>query len=751
MGMKALLKYWQSFIEKDKMDDNVNIFVAKSWRRSENLDIDTEGKHKVMTYSNEELKEALLDNKTVISIISSYINILLSNTTNDTDISINFFDRNCYLIKQWGNEEYIKDLKNYDMEPGMCWVNEFMGTNGPGEAYYLNKPVIIEGYEHFIKNYQNMSQMSAPIHNEAGEIIGILDITMPVHHFIVSFYRSLSMVVNGVERELCLRNKLDNDTKDMEIKNNTEGVNDKFNDLIFTYINKQKLLKGVLIQPFVGAAYFSHPDRRLIDANAKYLKIVESICKDKNIFGKKADEYLTNWCDYKKNKEFWKRRIKSSNGGILSELCIPGKKKNRYYNIYVQPFKRNGIIIGWIETIVDVTTLCSAKKQLEAREKLISNTFDAFDIPVNILSYPDLKIKVINKKANKLINNLLGYNYKKEDIEGKYLKNILPICDDELKQSINSIGKGDFNYTTQKELIFSNGEKRYHKLTLSPLVNSERKVESLISASVDITDEVEFAKVKDEFFSIISHELRSPANVIIAATQLLMTDKYKNDFPPNILKHIVRIRQNSYRLLRLINNFLDIQKSQAGFLEINLENIDIVNYSEELTHSVLELTESKGISIIFDTLIEEKIIAIDVEKYERILLNLLSNATKFTPKGGNILVKISTEKDFVKVSVKDDGVGIKKKDIKKIFDKFSIVDSTLSRRSEGTGLGLSLVKLLVEKMEGKIKVNSKEGLGTEFIIYLPDKKLEDINNLPNKTTEEIEHITSIEFSDVYSI
>ena len=193
------------------------------------------------------------------------------------------------------------------------------------------------------------------------------------------------------------------------------------------------------------------------------------------------------------------------------------------------------------------------------------------------------------------------------------------------------------------------------------------------------------------------------------------TDRYK---------YIKMMKQNCYRLLRLINNLIDITKIDTGYFHINEINYNIISLIENITLSVADYIENKGMSLIFDTDVEEKIIACDPEKIERIILNLLSNAVKFTPCGGNIIVNIEDNIDNICIRVKDTGRGIPAEKLDSIFERFVQVDKSLARDHEGSGIGLSLVKALVELHGGTISVKSKEGNGTEFIIYIPCKLVE---------------------------
>ena len=162
------------------------------------------------------------------------------------------------------------------------------------------------------------------------------------------------------------------------------------------------------------------------------------------------------------------------------------------------------------------------------------------------------------------------------------------------------------------------------------------------------------------------------------------------------------MKQNCYRLLRLVNNLIDITKIDSGFMELNLKNVNIIEVVENITLSTAEYIESKSRTIIFDTDIEEKIMAIDPEQMERVILNLISNATKFTSPGDTIEVTIYDKDKYILISIKDTGIGIPQDKLDSIFERFKQVDPLLSRRSEGSGIGLSLVKSLVEMHNGNI-------------------------------------------------
>lgn len=275
-----------------------------------------------------------------------------------------------------------------------------------------------------------------------------------------------------------------------------------------------------------------------------------------------------------------------------------------------------------------------------------------------------------------------------------------------------------------------------------------------------LEETVHLESIKNEFFANMSHEFKTPLNIILGTMQLIDRNiNNENIFwneNTDLSRHMKLIRQNSYRLLRLVNNLIDMTRINNGYYELKLANHDIVNIVEEITLSVAQYIEGKGIELIFDTNCEEKIISCDPEKIERILLNLLSNAIKYTNENGNIYVDLYVEEENINISVRDDGEGISKDKLPIIFNRFVQGDKNLTKNCEGSGIGLSLVKSLVEMHGGQIAVYSTKGVGTNFKFYLPNKITHCEENEINKNysyicdNNKIE-MCNIEFSDIYGM
>ena len=323
----------------------------------------------------------------------------------------------------------------------------------------------------------------------------------------------------------------------------------------------------------------------------------------------------------------------------------------------------------------------------------------------------------------------------------------------------------------EKEIKSSNN--KWYILKYSPFRTSENIIKGVVLSLVDITarkeaeenqrkskeqlnEAITLDELKSDFFSNLSHELRTPLNVIMSTLQLLESQR-KNEGIKDVYdkqeKYYNIMKQNCYRQLRLVNNIIDSSKIDAGFFKINQQNHNIVSIVENIALSVSDYIKNKGIELIFDTDVEEKVTACDLDGIERIILNLLSNAVKFTSQGGFINVNIKDKGEAVIISVKDTGIGIPNDKQKIVFDRFRQVDKSLTRNHEGSGIGLSLVKSLVVMHGGKISVQSDYGKGSEFLVEIPIKTVQEesiVTHEESKQQNNVEKI-QIEFADIYKL
>ena len=257
-------------------------------------------------------------------------------------------------------------------------------------------------------------------------------------------------------------------------------------------------------------------------------------------------------------------------------------------------------------------------------------------------------------------------------------------------------------------------------------------------------------KFRTEFLIRASSNLKKPINTIFEVNKFL--DSKKDIYNYDGMKSYTKtVKQNSYRLKRLLNNIEEISKIESGIYYRNYKTYDIVNYLVKLVDLCSEYTKKKDIDINFESSKREVLLYMDKDKIEKIILNILSNAIKFTEKGGKIKVLLTVNKKDVIIAIKDNGSGIPSNKIDFIFENFEQVNRSLSRTAEGTGVGLYLVKKLAQLHHAKIRVNSKIGYGSKFEIILKNNFLENTQENRNKVENIIidKEDIDLEFSDIY--
>ncbi|MBZ9633875.1 sensor histidine kinase [Clostridium sp. FP1] len=418
----------------------------------------------------------------------------------------------------------------------------------------------------------------------------------------------------------------------------------------------------------------------------------------------------------------------------------------------------------------NILKFITVKKEIVKEKKILQAILDSTGDGILVVDKDGRKINNNNKFAKMwgMSEEILQRNNNIEMIN--HAKNQL-IDPNELDKSI----KAKLN-ALQSEINFINfKDGRVVELLVQPLI-IEYKSSGTVWNFRDITEKIqidelqkevkikenliekakEYENIKDQFFSTISHELKTPLNIILGVVQLIDKTFCQEKFCTNhekLKKYMNISKQNCFRLVKLINNLIDINKFDSGFMHMEYKNYNIVSVVENITLSIAEYVESKGIQLIFDTEIEERIVSCDAEKLERVMLNLLSNSIKFTKCGGTIMVSIYDKVESILISVKDTGIGIPIDMKEKVFDRFTQVDSTLRREAEGSGIGLSLVKAIVELHKGTINLESSVGIGSEFIIEFPVVVVEEQSYVREEVAASIhsnvERI-NIEFSDIYS-
>lgn len=590
---------------------------------------------------------------------------------------------------------------------------------------------IVNGDKIIIKQQQRENILeckSFPIYNDEGNVDAIITYTHNI-------------------TELVTQNKVIKQQKEL-----LESIIENISDAIVVYDKD----KNVILQN-------EAMKKNLYDSNnfKKYGDMLNLIkCFD--IFGNEISPQ-----DLPAFKSF--RGEKATN--FMTTFCSPDKTFHCRVSsspIYDECGEINNVVV----CMHDITDLIKQedqiKKQKEQLEAIINNMQEAI-----FVFDKNGKYIIKNSVANKLLETTV------ETIDDLYrVKKLFhldgsEVCPEEMPFYLAKFGRSIkdkiiyFELNGHREYIVINGVPIYDSkgnflygvvsgLLITDFMESQQNLEiaqeQLLKVEREKNETLEKAlEMKDDFLSLVSHEFRTPINVISTAIQAL-NYIYGNELSDKVKEYLGTIRQNTFRQLRLVNNLLDITRANAGRIKINKKNIDIVFLTKAITESVYDYAAQKGVMVSFSSSFKMKVIGIDDEKYERIILNLISNAIKFTPEGKSISVTLRSIKDKVCIEVKDSGIGIPQDKIDIIFDKFGQVDSSLSRQAEGTGIGLSLVKMFVKALDGSISVKSKVGKGSIFTVMFPNEKVAEEENtvkMENLMNNRLIEVTNVEFSDIY--
>ena len=420
---------------------------------------------------------------------------------------------------------------------------------------------------------------------------------------------------------------------------------------------------------------------------------------------------------------------------------IKRPNRNLYYNLLDEreKLKQN------IEKIEEVNFNMEYYKIIY--EQLLKN------MPSGIIISHKHKIMFVNNKVLKLFKldseeNIINKNISdliyKEDRE-KYDKTIKSIDKNEKKESVihTRFSYNNVMFEAQEIRFYETVHQKTFQVSIIDSIEDKIKLEDA-KRELQLRDVME--KTRDEVLSNISHEFKTPVNVIYSTVQIQDLNLQKEDYD-KILEFNKLIKQNCNRLIRLINNFIDSTKLENNKVEIHKKRVNIVSITEDITMSVINFAKRQKIDVVFDAEQEELYCDIDIDQMERIMLNILSNAIKYNKVNGNIDVVVKDKNEEVHIEVSDTGVGIPKDKVDIIFDRFERFDNKNAAIKEGSGIGLSIVKKLVDALGGKIEIKSEVDKGTT--VRLIFKKSNSQNNLEQiYDMQHLEEKVNLEMSDI---
>jgi len=407
------------------------------------------------------------------------------------------------------------------------------------------------------------------------------------------------------------------------------------------------------------------------------------------------------------------------------------RKDDRYvwFETITQPIKNmKGEVVEIQTSSRDITERKQAERQIREKEEKYRNIFESmFDVYLEVNVHSGEVIEI-----SPSVYRISGYS--RDELIGK---SMLPFYADpeEWRKLINTLDKKDRISDFEVSLVNKEGSEVTCSYSVRMIRDDNDNPQKMVGTLRDISErkraerQLEEAKVKaesaskakSEFLANMSHEIRTPMNAILGFSEVLM-NKLDDE---ESRSHLEAILSSGRTLLSLINDILDLSKIEAGKMQINYEPVELPVLVEDIQHIFEKKLSEKNLSLKID--IDKDlpgVLYLDEVRIRQILFNLVGNAIKFTDEGyikiGVYVRKTDNERYQLKLVVKDTGVGIPRKQQRLIFNAFHQQDGQDSRRYEGSGLGLSITRKLVEKMNGQIKLDSRIGQGSQFEIILPD-------------------------------
>lgn len=362
--------------------------------------------------------------------------------------------------------------------------------------------------------------------------------------------------------------------------------------------------------------------------------------------------------------------------------------------------------------ILLISRKLSEHSKVELFEKNLADIIENSFNEIVIIDPEDFSYIYLNKKV------LKDTGYEFNELVGRPISETTPFSYETARKTVNPLFTGEAKTLTYETTrIRKNGTSYPIQVNLQLMEMFDKKV--LVAICENISERKEEERIKNEFISMVSHELRTPLTSIMGVLGLLLNTNFCEDITKT--KGLLNIaHSNSTRLLNLVNDILDMQKIEAGKVEFNIEKLNLNKVVKKLIELNTSYADKYHVSLTFSSELGENIfINADNDRLSQSITNLLSNAIKFSPVNETVNITLKKINGFARISIEDKGKGISEEARKKIYKKFSQVDSSSTRSKDGTGLGLYITKHLIEKMNGKIDFESEVGKGTSFYIDFP--------------------------------
>ncbi len=410
---------------------------------------------------------------------------------------------------------------------------------------------------------------------------------------------------------------------------------------------------------------------------------------------------------------FYEKSAKTRDSTYLE---FPVRKKDGdeiWVGQHVRPIMTAGRIEGFQGMARDITDRVNAQSELRAERDFVSTILDTAPNLIMVLDSHGHMVR-FNRACEELSGMSLG------EVTGRPIWELPFLLDDDrgtIRDNIPRLAAATAPVKLDRVWIGKSGARHVIDWTVMPLRGQTGATSYLIGIGSDVTLARELERLKSQFISMVSHELRTPLTSIRASMQLLIADEELTGNED--ADQLVRVAlSNADRLIRIVNDILDMSKIEAGEMMVSPKRTRLQPIIEDSVRSVQALARDAGVTIVHPASGGADVVA-DPDRTVQVLINLLSNAVKHAPKGSRVEVTAAAEHGMAAVAIRDHGPGIPAHRVDFIFEPFTQLDSSDTRRIAGTGLGLTIARALAEKQGGAIRVSSREGEGATFTLTLP--------------------------------
>jgi len=452
-----------------------------------------------------------------------------------------------------------------------------------------------------------------------------------------------------------------------------------------------------------GAVLLTAPDHRILKANEAALKFLGYSAKE-----------LAGWPLEKIFPEIPKGLLRAL-AGEPTEAEFQIRVRRSSGKLAIMDFMAAPIVRrGQLTAILHIGRNARVRRLVEAEIKRSRNYFGSiFENSPYGICVTDSRRRIMI--ANKAAEELTGYGRK--ELIGRAVMNFYPLGEtvDSLDQE--TLKRGE-RVVQRLRFRQKNGEEVPVKVSQSLVVDPVDRTDIIIESYSDQTDRLRVDQLKNEFVYVAAHELRNPVSAIRMLVDIIYNDK-RVTVEPVLRGYLAKIQEANERLLNLVEDLLEVSRTEAGRLKIHVGPQDIVAIVNGLLSELRPGAAAKGLTIRYSPPAQLPRVAADEIKLKEILTNLIGNAIKYNVTEGSVTIEHMIEEGLLVTRVSDTGIGISEADRQKLFQKFWRSEDMAVRAQAGTGLGLFIVKELVERMGGRIWVESHHGEGSIFSFSLP--------------------------------